>query len=252
MKTWRSVLLALVLVVVAVSAQADIMIDSFDDMFPQQTITDVFGTDTLPMLSVADPAYISTGLVNSTSQSGLAHVLGTNRVATLSADPSDPGAYGHDAIVYGSRLVMNNGASGLSARLLLEYGVGAPLDMDFASVGAHAFALEVYSSDLDNRTPPVIVACPITVTSGLGTAQEATATADLMVSAEGWARLPFASFPTIDFSDVDLITLDLNMNGVYGFDGSFATFQADVPEPATLSLLAVGGVAAAALRRKRA
>jgi hypothetical protein len=250
MKILKTALVALALVAVAASAQADVMIDSFDDMFPPQTVTDLFGTDTLPVLEVADPAYISTGLVNGTSQTGLPNVLGGSRDATLYADPTDPGAYNHNAIIYGSRLIMNNGASGLSARLVLEYGVGAPLDMDFAALSAHAFALEVDSSDLDNRTPPLVIPCPITVTSGLGTAGEATESVDLMVSAEGWSRVAFSEFTTIDWSDVDLITLDLNMHGVYGFDGSFATFKADVPEPATLSLLALGG-AVVALRRRR-
>jgi len=58
----------------------------------------------------------------------------------------------------------------------------------------------------------------------------------------------FSSYTGLDLTDIDKIIVTLETS--YAQDSSFGSIHSDVPEPATLSLLALGGLALLRRRRK--
>jgi hypothetical protein len=74
---------------------------------------------------------------------------------------------------------------------------------------------------------PRPVPCTITVTSGRGTAQEATASKTLDLINEVDYEFPFADFVGIDFSDVDMIAYRFDASNVSAVDFGIGPLQTD-------------------------
>ena len=192
------------------AARAERFIDTFAAPLPQQT---------LPGTSTPSPV-LWVGTLGSDSQAqdawyqpGLSGVLGGERDTTLMASTmsnvvtlSSTQSSGKYALSYATGL-------GSSGRLLLEYGAGVDLNANLSGDGSVAFELQIVG-DMDNSTPYRPVALTVTVESGSGAPVSASAT----LTQDGVYQIPFASFPGVNFADIDYVSFDFDASQVSGVD----------------------------------
>ncbi|WP_437590256.1 hypothetical protein [Sorangium sp. So ce1000] len=192
------------------SARAERFIDTFAAPLPQQV---------LPGTSSPAPV-LWTGTENGgarwqdhASQSGLSGVIGGARDTTLMASTvgnlvtlSSTQASGKRALSYAT-------GYGGSGRLLLEYGADRDLNANLSGDGSVAFELEI-AGDMDDALPHRPVALTVTVASGGAPPRAAHAT----LTEDGVYQIPFASFPGVNFADVDYVSLDFDASQVSAVD----------------------------------
>ena len=160
--------------------------------------------------SACPPGEIVEHLVDDSAyQTGLSGVLGGERHALMSyvTGTANSGIWAE-----GNSLSMNHNA-GASSVLELEYGMSVDLNANFAVINATMFHVNVLSGDMYAGPRPI--PCTITVTSGRGTPDEATASKTLNLVDETTYSFLFSEFPGVDFTDIDYIK--------YTFDGSSVT-----------------------------
>ncbi len=182
------------------------------------------------------------------AQFGLGGVLGGERLGHLEQVPGSPLTSRIGVDVFSGILSFST-AFGVRGDLDLTYDGGGQLNSDFTSLADGRFAFELLSFDLPNPSLPATV----TVTSGKGTVDEIShsVTLSLSKSVEGTViEFPFASFTGIDFSDIDVITLNLvqDTSALDAVDFAIGSFYV-VPTPGALALGVIAGVAA--YRRRR-
>lgn len=258
-------LAAIVFAAAPAFAGPGIMIDSFTDMLESETfITGLSGgviTRTgersglevgmlmLPVAPTNDevgepvPAYTERWQ-ETQSQLGLAGVLGGARDSHLIATTDTLGSDVSVAAGYGGLYFST--AFGTQGIATLVYGKAASLNTDFSVLPDGAFEFELTSGDLTAGPRPI--PATITVTSGAGTGNEATASMTLNLVDEQLYSFPFTNFAGVDFADIDRIELELDQSDPITAAADFALgeFYA-IPEPATLMAL---GLTALLLRRR--
>lgn len=138
----------------------------------------------------------------------------------------------------------------VSGFVRLTYGQSTALNADLTADGADRFEIDVVDANLS--TTPNFANLSVFLLSGTGNAFVQQTFTGL-----GVYEFSFASFTTVDFSDVDRIEVTFGNIGVDGPNSvslsvtSITTngASANMPEPATAALLAIGFIAAARRRR---
>jgi hypothetical protein len=176
------------------------------------------------------------------NESGLS-VLGGRRDTTLTkVGGSNISPY---ISLSSSQISYNSTFGDDGSSMAFAYGLGGDLDLDATQFG-NAFAAVGVSGDMETGPRPVDLTVTIT-TSGLGSSSAAIA----IINGGADHLVPFASFAgSADLTDVDTIVFEfvdrVDTGGAVDYSvGGLAI----VPEPATMSLLAVGALAL--LRRRR-
>jgi hypothetical protein len=219
------VLSALILLTFSLAQGATI--DDFSTPFPPNPDLPASGRPIIFVGSACDGSACPPGDIvshttdDSAYQTGLAGVLGEERHAVISymAGTANSGIWAE-----GNSLSFNHNA-GASAVLELEYGLNVDLNANFLSISATMFHVNVLSGDMYAGPRPV--PCTITVTSGRGTAEEATASATLNLVDEMTYSFPFTDFSGVDFSDVDYIGYIFDASSVTSVDFSIGPLTTD-------------------------
>jgi hypothetical protein len=203
-----------------------VVIDDFTNPYPANPDLPSSGRQIIFVGSTCDgsscpPNSIIQHLVSDAAyQSGLTGVIGGERSAVIyyvagTANSNIIPSYGW--------MTMNHNA-GASAILDLVYGEFTDLNMDFTP-SASKFIVTVASGDMFAGPRPV--PCTITVTSGRGTAEEATASLTLDLINEVDYEFPFSGFTGIDFSDVDMIEYSFDASNVSSVDFGIGPLRTD-------------------------
>lgn len=120
-------------------------------------------------------------------------------------------------------------------------------------IASGAFAIDLVSGDLDQAGTSNDRPVPITVsvTSGLGTASEFTASVSDLLVELGTYQFDFANFAGVAFGDVDRIqlTIDQSDPSLAAVDFSFAGAFRIVPSPSGTAVLGIAGLVATRRRR---
>jgi len=252
---------AVSLVLAAGASAGVVTIDAFTDEFPPETfITNysggiINGIDTYGGLEVGNlyftesPDHDQVGetmppvtlrTVESVTQTGLAGVLGGQRTGTLTKTDATTRS---SAVGIGYGEFAHSTGSQAKSNVLLEYGNVTVLNADFSSLGASEYFL-LGGWTLDQGT----VTATLSLTSGATTQSKSITLSPADYYSPVDYTIAFADFNLISFSDVDVIRLEL-VNNNNAQDMSLSAFEA-TPEPATMALLALGGIGML-LRRKR-
>jgi hypothetical protein len=234
---------AVTILSIAQSASAYVTLDRFEDPFPPRTITRL--GQPINTVSLWVGTEVSTGLVDSVSQSSLLHVLGGERDATFTAGGT-PQA--DQAFIGLGSLLLTTGPN-LGNQLVLEYGLTTALNLDLTSPVEEYILFDVMGDQDDiGETFPV----EITLTSGRGTGSEVSATHVQTIDADGLYQVPLSSFTGVDLGDVDGFTFDIDLTApeLTGVDVAFHDGFLITPEPVGLALLALTGLPLV-LRRRR-
>jgi hypothetical protein len=93
----------------------------------------------------------------------------------------------------------------------MEYGKNANLNADL-SYGASSIDVQIIDSDMCTNSN--FVPTTLTVTSGKGTAQEATASKTINIKCDMTYNYKFADFPGVNFADVDYIKIQFDFNSL--------------------------------------
>lgn len=129
------------------------------------------------------------------------HILGGRRDVTLeklTGSGTQPYVNVNPSGGEGSGVATYNSDFGCNAVWTMAYGLGGPMDADLTGADSDAVLVELIGGDLYSGPRPV----PLTVAvSGGG----ATAEVTVELIEEGVYILPFADYPGVDFSHVDLI-----------------------------------------------
>jgi len=222
----RSFILASVLLF-SVSIVWGVDIDDFSTPYPANPDLPNSGRQIIFVGSTCDgsacpPGEIVSHLVDDSAyQTGLSGVVGGERYATITyvTGTANSGIWGE-----GNSMSFNHNA-GASAVLTLEYGMNIDLGADFETIGATKFLVTVNSGDMYSGPRPV--PCTITVISGRGTAQEATASSTLDLVDEATYNYPFSGFGSVDFSDIDYIKYTFDASAVTSVDFSIGPLSTD-------------------------
>lgn len=191
------------------------------------------------------------------SQAGLSGVLGGFRSSSLVASTLGP----TQVTVRAGANPFNGGIGNLSIStgtatqgiFNLTYEGSAGLSQDFSGLGSGVFAIDLISGDLDlpgtenDRPVPITLA----LTSGLGTADEFTASVTNFLVEAGTYEFEFADFAGVAFGDVDRISLTIDQSAptLASVDFSFGGAFRAVPSPSGAALLGIAGLAATRRRR---
>ncbi|MEM9460767.1 MAG: hypothetical protein AAGF11_41775 [Myxococcota bacterium] len=185
-------------------AQADQVIDSFNDPLPEQTrpgdsdpITGLWAGTVAGVTQTQDIA----------SQSELSGVLGGQRDTLVFSpnDNSDIKAIVNNGFLYYSTSFNTSGI------LELEYGGSADLNADLTADDSLAFEFEI-EGDMNASKQVTLV---VEVSSGSGVATDHV---ELALLASGVYQIPFADFPAVDFSDVDYMRFSFDASQVSRVD----------------------------------
>ena len=144
--------------------------------------------------------------------------------------------------------------SGFGCRAVwrLEYGLDNDLNADLKADGADVICVDLGTGDMWSGPRPVPLT--ITVLSGKGTAFEASDNVTKSLVNVGTYAYSFADFSGVDFTDVDYLRFEFRCTTATqdAVDFTVSSFSTAGPEPATMSLVALGlGVAAFVGRRRR-
>jgi hypothetical protein len=230
---------------IAGAAQADLVIDAFSDyMTPvvAPAIAEPYG-EGWPGWSIlytsAGQTYVETGLsgvVGGTRKT----ILWANHEQAYSTATADMCAWDDDVFW------CSNGSNSWNTVSLVYDGGGAGLNLN-ASAGTK-FWSDMYFDHLGNGRSSIL---SMTVTDGLANTATVTRTWSTYYD-PGDGFLPyeflFSEFGGINFNEIDSITLSYysGLSNDYGF----GAIQSNIPEPATLALVALGGVGMLARRRR--
>ncbi len=270
-RLWGWTLLCIAGLMLADVVRADIIpIDAFTDPFESEEFVEFYSRD------LASSAYTQAGLEvgwlfpsdgktlgnyvavptlrtsEAQTQTGLAGVLGGERYGSLSSDllsfSTASASIDAGQLSFGSEL-------GTQSVLELVYGGDSGLNMDFTTAADDGrFELDLLAGGVSesdriwNSRQSVPMA--VSVTSGLGTANERTATLTSYLMKEQTYAFKFAGFTGVDFSDVDTITLRLDQSDSWlaATDVTIGPFSAVtesnfiIPEPGTVMVLLFAGV----------
>jgi len=203
-----------------------VTIDGFTDVYPPNIDLPTGGYEIIFVGTMCDggacpPGTLVEHLVSDAAyQTGLAGALGGERTAVIyyvagTANSNIIPSYGW--------MTMNHNA-GASAILDLTYGEFVDLSTDFTP-SASMFIVTVATGDMYAGPRPV--PCTITVTSGRGTAEEATASMTLDLINEADYEFPFANFGGIDFADIDMISYNFDASNVLAVDFGIGPLRTD-------------------------
>jgi len=185
--------------------KADIMLDSFDEDLPLRTLP---GAGTYPIMWVG--TINGTSLASDTAtQSGLFGTIGGQRKTTLVASSLSNFITTNMSDTYGTPTLSFASAYPTSGRLTLEYGAQAALNANLSSAKAFEFELD---GDLNSGSPRPV---PLTVTVVSG-ALSRSSTVTLLNN--GMYYVPFTSFPSVNWADVDRVTFSFNATQVQAVD----------------------------------
>lgn len=201
-----------------------VTIDSFTDLLPSNTDLPVSGLPVVFVGTMCDGGGCPPGLLvshlmfDAASQSGLGGVLGGDRYTEITYVAGTA-----NAVVYGG--MSFNHSAGASAVLELRYGMTVDLEANLTAYSGTRLEINVLSGDMYAGPRPV--PCTITVTSSRGTPQESTASASQDLIGDGLYMYPFSSFPGVDFTDVDMISVVFDTSRVSAVDFSIGPFKTD-------------------------
>jgi hypothetical protein len=181
--------------------------------------------------------------VETRTQTGLPGVLGGQRTGTLTWTYNVTPTNTSRAVAGYGDIFLACGPSAQS-KLLLEYGDESPLNADFSSVESGGYFI-LNNWSLDQGT----VTATLSLTSGSTTQSKSITLNDDDYEDYVDYTITFSDFSLINFSDVDVISLELVSNTSSQDWDLYGAFEA-TPEPATMALLALGGIGML-LRRKR-
>ena len=224
----RSVALALLpALLISFSSAGAVTIDDLSDQFPPNPDLPVSGRAIIFVGYKCDGSACPPGAMVTHSgsdaafQSGLSGVLGGEREAVIHevTGTADAGIWGP-----GNVISFNHNA-GASAILDLSYGVSVELNADLTAGMATALIVEVLSGDMYAGPRPVH--CTITVTSGLGTGSETTASQTVDLIDETQYEFPFTGFAGVDFTDVDRISYRFDASDYTSVDFSIGPLRTD-------------------------
>ncbi|MBD3179531.1 MAG: hypothetical protein GF417_07890 [Candidatus Latescibacteria bacterium] len=216
-----------VLLVISFSVAQGATIDDFSNPFPPNPDLPASGRPIIFVGTTCDgsacpPGNMVSHLVNDSAyQTGLSGVVGGERNAMIQyvTGTANSGIW-----AAGNSLSFNHNA-GASAVLELEYGLSVDLNANFLVIDATMFYVSVLSGDMYAGPRPV--PCTITVTSGRGTPEEATASHTIDLINEGIYSFFFSAFGGVDFTDVDYIKYTFDASSVTSVDFSIGPLTSD-------------------------
>ncbi len=127
-----------------------------------------------------------------------------------------------NGVVFNGFLSHNHNAG---AKSILELKYGTTVDLN-ANLTLFETRLEI-NGRRRLYAGPRPVPCTITVTSGRGTPAQATASKTLSLINAGVYAYPFTSFPGVDFTDVDMITVRFDSSAYTSVDYAIGPFRTD-------------------------
>jgi hypothetical protein len=213
------------LVFAIVPAVQAVTIDAFTDPFPPNPDLPVGGYELIFVGSMCDggacpPGTMVSHLVNDVAyQTGLAGVLAGERYAEIAYVAGTA-----NGVVFNGFLSHNHNAG---AKSILELKYGTTVDLNANLTLFEGTRLEINVVDGDMYAGPRPVPCTITVTSGRGTPAQATASKTLSLINAGVYAYPFTSFPGVDFTDVDMITVRFDSSAYTSVDYAIGPFRTD-------------------------
>lgn len=272
-----SVISFLVVGLCSTGLAGDVTIDAFTDLFEGEAFVGSYSNNTVGStytrhglevgylysgagVSPGDPLPAVDHRAQETqTQIGLSGVLGGSRYGELNASPLSYSRVSANAY---KGFFSYSTAFGTQGILDLVYQPVGGLNSDFSTVSGDArFEIELVSGDMHvpgysqyDRPVPI----SLTLTSGLGTTDEATATVSNMLLTEQVYGFAFGDFAGIDFSDIDSIGLHIDQSDpdTAAVDFSLSNFKAttgtdfpNIPEPTTILLL-IAGMPLLARRRR--
>lgn len=188
------------------SAVADIMLDTFGAPFPLRS------WPSLGNFPILWAGYLNgtTKPSDTASQTGLFGVIGGQRYTQLATSSLTSFINASMSELDGTPALSYATPPSTSGTLKLVYGAQSALNADLSR--AKAFELEI-QGDMDNSSPTRPVPLTVTVLSG-AVSQSATVT----LLNDGMVYVPFTSFPSVNFADVDRVTLFFNGSSVNAVD----------------------------------
>ena len=223
----RGTLLTGMITVVLVTsfASANTIIDTFTSAPHTQTVS-----------STNSDTYVGSGsgIIGGARETYIVHSTGTADVAlSIGESISGAGQYSADSL--------NSGSFSLAYGSLMTGGTDLNADLS----GDNYIRILFYTGGEPEQEFDIIA----TIDSTSGPTQKTFTVA--AGSTEVYIEYALFGTPTINTSDIDGIKLYFNNTGLGGQDMTFTIVDSVVPEPATMSLLALGGIAMLK-RRKRA
>jgi|GEM_PF-6673422 len=257
---------ALLGAVAASTASANIVVDSFTDLFETEEFVSSAGSH---INSVFDRAGLEVGNLGITNgaqvgdvwggfiprtqeiqhQLGLAGVLGGSRYGELNASTPTLGSEVSANITSG--FMAYSTAFGTQAILDLNYDAnGAGLNLNASTHSA--IAIDLLGGDLDASNPGRPVPFSITLTSGLGTAGETSVSLSNIFFSVDTYSIDLANYALagVDLTDIDSVHLNIDQSGAGLAAVDFLIGEiAFVPAPGTAAILAFAGLTATRRRR---
>jgi len=272
----KTVIAALMAATLATGAGADITLDDFTNSFAAEEF--VFSASGGVINGTGMRAGLEVGLLGLTNgasvgdaytqtpraterqlQNGLSGVFGGSRDAVLNA--ADPDNLGSDVSVVAYSFEGNSGLSfstafGTQGILDLTYdAMGSGLGLDASAPGG-AINIALLGGDLDNGFNPRPVPMTVTLTSGLGTAEQASFSSTLDLLVEGLNLYDLADYADagVDLTDLDVVNINIDQSDPILAAADFAIgpieiLGAEIPAPGSIALLGLG-LAATARRRR--
>ena len=202
-------------------------IDDFSNPFPPNPDLPASGRPVIFVGYTCDGSacppgdFVEHSVDDSAYQTGLSGVVGGERYALISyvAGTANSGIWAE-----GNSLSMNHNSMASSV-LELEYGISIDMNANFTVINATMFHVTVLSGDMYAGPRPV--PCTITVTSGRGTPDEATASKTVSLIDATTYNFMFSEFAGVDFTDVDYIKYSFDASSVTSVDFSIGPLTTD-------------------------
>jgi hypothetical protein len=231
----RTIAVVAVVAFLSVPAFASTYLDAYDDGIAILTATNITGSMSLTETSLTD-------------------VLGGERYSTVTWESGTGAVNLNVSIVTAQDVASYSSPSGLDGKFSFEYGRSTDLDTDITSGGTD-FAFK-FLFDVADFTAPITVTVTTRdgggdkVSSGTVNSPSGLQTGD----ADVWVTLPYSSFSTVanggaDFTDIDNILVEID--GPSESDYTLKASVYDIPEPATMTVLALGGIGVLLRRRRK-